>query len=286
MNKTEVSNKKQGLSHPNDGLPSYAGILGEICQESGVELTWVANNWVAILEKNEQIRFALGFKFGINSAAASMVADDKCATYGVLQKQGIPAVQHQLLYKKDNPASYARNYQSEEYIEMFFRQNREHVVIKPNNGQGGEGVYQASSMDDVRRALEKIFRSNELAAMCPFYNILHEYRFIMLDGKVRLAYKKVRGEDWRFNLNSGARAERIEDSKLYEKLKNLAAKTTKAMNLRFCSVDMAELNEQKLIIMEVNSGVVTGKYLAQHPEEYEKVKKIYADVLEKMFAEN
>lgn len=286
MNTIAKAPKKQSHDHSGNGLPSYASILNEICQESGVNLQWVANNWVAILEKNTKVRFALGFKFGINSAASSMVADDKCATYEVLQKQGIPAVCHRLLYKKDNPAPYAQEYQSEEYIEEFFRQNHEHIVVKPNNGQGGEGVYRAQSMEDVKSALEKIFQSNEMAALSPFYDILHEYRFIMLDGEVRLAYRKVRGEDWRFNLNSGARAEKIEDTELYERLKSLAIKSAKALNLRFCSVDMAELAEHELVIMEVNSGVVTGKYLAQHPEDYGKVKQIYADVLEKMFAEN
>lgn len=285
MNIAKEPTKKQDHDHSDNGLPSYASILNEICQEHGVKLQWAANNWVAILEKNAKVRFALGFKFGINSAAASMVADDKCATYEVLRKQRIPAVCHQLLYKKDNPAPYAQDYQSEEYIEAFFRQNHEHIVVKPNNGQGGIGVYHARSMKGIKSALEKIFRSNEMVALSPFYDILHEYRFIVLDAEVRLAYRKVRGEDWRFNLNNGAQAERIDDAELYERLTNLAIKTVKALNLRFCSVDIAELKRRDLTIMEVNSGVVTGKYLTQHPEDYTKVKQIYADVLEKMFDE-
>lgn len=278
--------KKQSHDHSGNGLPSYASILGEICQESGVKLTWLSNNWVALLEKDEARCFTVGFKFNLNSAAASQIADDKIATYELLSHFGVPTVECRPLYEKDNPGPYAKNYQSERYIEDFFKKNRRHIVLKPNSGQEGINVYQISEMSQVKPVLEKIFRQEYLAAMCPFYEIRNEYRFIMLDGEVRLAYMKERNEGWLFNLSQGAIAARIEDASLYEKLLKLARQAVTMLGIRFCSVDMIETCDGNLMVMEVNSGVATGEYLRQHPEDYGKVKQIYADVLEKMFAEN
>lgn len=276
----------QSHNHSGNGLPSYASILGEICQESGVKMQWFSNNWVALLEKGKAKHFTIGYNFNINSAAAARVASDKIAAYELLRHFGIPAVECRPLYESNNPEPYAKDYQSESYIEDFFNKNHQHIVLKPNGGQGGIDVYQISETSQVKPALKKIFRQGYLAAMCPFYEIRSEYRFIMLDGEVRLAYMKERNEDWRFNLSQGASAKKIEDNNLYEKLLALAKKTVKALEIRFCSVDVIEAQGGELMVMEVNSGVTTGKYLEQHPEDYDKVKQIYADVLEKMFAES
>ncbi len=271
---------------PASGLPSYASILDEICQELGIKLRWLSNNWVALLEKGGAKRFIVGFKFNLNSAAASQVADDKIATYELLQHFGIPAVECRPLYESCNPEPYAKKYQSESYIEEYFNKNHQHIVLKPNDGYTGIDVYQISEMSQVRPALKKIFRQGYLAAMCPFYEIKHEYRFIMLDGEARLAYMKERNGDWRFNLSRGANARKIEDKDLYEKLLGLAQRAIKTLEIRFCSVDMIETQDGELMIMEVNSGVSTGKYLEQHPKDYDRVKQIYVDALKKMFAES
>lgn len=286
MNTVEESVKKQCHDHTEAGLPSYSSILNEICQESDVKLQWFSNNWVALLEKGEAKRFTIGYNFNINSAAAARIASDKIAAYELLRHFGIPAVECRPLYESDNPELYAKDYQSEDYIERHFNKNHQHIVLKPNGGQGGIDVYQISEMSQVQPVLKKIFRQGFLATMCPFYEIRNEYRFIMLDGEVRLAYMKERNKDWRFNLSQGASAKRIEDDKLYEKLLALAKQAVKALEIRFCSVDIIKTQDNELMVMEVNSGVTTGKYLEQHPEDYNKVKRIYADVLEKMFAEN
>lgn len=286
MNTTGSSIKNQSHDHSGDGLPSYTSILSEICQESGVSLQWFSNNWVALLEKGKAKHFTIGYNFNINSAAAARIASDKIATYELLRHFGVPAVECRPLYESGNPELYAKDYQSKSYIEAFFDKNHQHIVLKPNGGQGGIDVYQISEISQVQPVLKKIFRQGYLAVMCPFYEIRNEYRFIMLDGEVRLAYMKERNEDWRFNLSQGASAKKIEGGKLYEKLLALAKRAVQVLEIRFCSVDIIKTQADELMVMEVNSGVTTGKYLEQHPEDYSKVKQIYADVLEKMFAES
>lgn len=278
--------QKTTANHSSHGLSSYTSILNEICQELNIRIDWLSNGWVARLEKNEQCRHIVGYKFDINSAASLLVADDKFATFEALNTKNIPIIHHALLYEENNSAEFAKNYNSMQYVKGFLQQNANRIVIKPNNGNCGIGVYQVTNTSQLPTVLKQVFHQSYSASMCPFYEIRHEYRLIMLDGEARLAYVKERGEDWRFNLKQGARAVAIEDEELYNKLLEIAKIVSATINLRFCSVDIIETEEHELLVMEVNAGVMTEGYIKQHPEDYGKIKRIYRDAVEKMFVDS
>ena len=50
---------------------------------------------------------------------------------------------------------------------------------------------------------------------------------ILLDNEARLVYDKVRGKDWRFNLQQGARAVDVEDEGLRKYLVELAQRAAR-----------------------------------------------------------
>ena len=52
-------------------------ILKEICDELGIKFTLVSKNWVMVLEKDEKIKYVVGFKFPLNDQACGKVCDDK-----------------------------------------------------------------------------------------------------------------------------------------------------------------------------------------------------------------
>lgn len=269
-------------THFGNGLSQYTKILNEICLAEGIEITWVSNHWTAILEKAHERHFIMGHKFDLNPGVAELIADDKFATFEVLTHSLVPVAEHALLYSADNTEAYARHYQSDDYLKQYLAQHGT-IVLKPNNGARGINVFRVKNFDEAKAALAKIFYQCESASMCPYYEILREYRLIMLDGEERLAYAKERGEDWRFNLQQGARAVEIKDEKLHQKLLQLAKDSVKALDLRFCSVDIIETDDHQLLVLEVNSGVMTEHYLEQHPESDDKIKQIYRDAIRKMF---
>lgn len=286
MDVVEEPIKKQSHDHSGNGLPSYTSILGDICQEEKIKVTSLSNGWVTLLEKNGKNRLIVGYKFGLNSASSSMVADDKYATFDVLRNANIPVIEHALLYEENRTEGFTENYRSREYIKNYLVQHQNHIVVKPNDGHCGVNVYQVRSMEQIDEILPKIFHQCASASMCPFYEIEHEYRLIVLDNEVRLVFQKTRGEDWRFNLHNGAKAEKVQDEALADKLSVLASRAVRALNLRFCSVDLIKTTDGELLVMEVNSGVMTSGYIAQHPEDAQLVKNIYRDALRKMFAES
>lgn len=268
------------------GLSSYCIILNDICQEENINLTWLSNNWLALLERNGQQRFIMGYKFDLNSAIAAGIADDKFATFDVLSNAKIPVVRHALLYEPGNNDVCARGKNSLGYVQDFFIKHHEHIVIKPNNGTRGMNVHEISQTADIEPALREVFHQSYSASMCPFYQIKREYRLIMLDGEEKISYYKERCNDWRFNLGHGAIAYEITNEALHQKLLKIAQGAVRAIGLRFCSVDIIETTNHELLVLEVNSGVMTRKFLSQYPERHPDVYKMYHEAVKKMFAES
>lgn len=263
----------------------YHQILEEICQEDGIELTWLSSDWLAVMQKDGQKRQALGYgKFDLNPTAASLAANDKYVTFDLLRHFGVPVIEHAMLYAADNHSAYVEDRNTPEYIAEYFARHNNHLVIKPNEGQCGMGISQITALEQIPEALAEAFRLSFSASMCPFYDIEHEYRVVMLDGEARLIYQKNRQNDWRFNLSQGASVSQIADKILSEKLTILAQAAAKAIGLRFCSVDLIKPVDNELMVIEVNSGVAIVHYLEQFPNDYKKAKAIYRDAIQKMFA--
>ncbi len=262
---------------------SFQQLVKEICQENEIGLTWMSSNWMAQLDKGDKRRYILGHKFDLNSAASALVADDKYATFEVLKKDGVPVIEHSIIYEKDNHEPYVLGRNSLDYITEYFDAHQKHIVIKPNLGQCGNNVYQITDTKQITPILEKVFHQSMSASLCPFYQIQHEYRVILLDGEERLSYQKNLGDGWKFNLCHGATAQPIQNELMHQCIVNIAQKAAKALDLRFCSVDIIDTVEHELLVMEVNSGVMTENYLKQYPEQRDDVKIIYGDAIQKMF---
>lgn len=271
---------------PNRGLYSYCSTLYRICQEENIKIQFLSNNWVIRLEKGKQIHFIVGHKFDLNPHGVGIIADDKCATYAALTYRELPAVPHALVYDFANIAPHARGRNDLTYVEKLFDEYRQHIVLKPNCGSGGRQVYQINEKTQLLPTLLELFANNRTVALCPFYNILHEHRVVVLDGDIRIAYTKVLpdSKSWKFNLQQGATSEPI-PALNYSKITTLARKAAKAIGLRFGSVDIIETAEHDLLVLEINSGVMLDKYIQQHPDQYERAYTLYRNAIRKMFLE-
>lgn len=263
---------------------SYHALLCKICQEEGIEIQFLSTNWLKCLTKNGTKHYIIGHKYDINPSAASLIADDKAATYEVLREAKIPAAEHKLLYAFSNHNSYTLGRNNLSYLRNYFDANGGDIVIKPNCGTRGRNTFHITTPEQLGPALIDVFNNNSVAALCPFYKIRYEYRTILLDNEVRLSYKKVlcSTEDWKFNLQCGASAEPIPQNKTGA-ITELARAATRELGLRFCSVDVIETFDDELMVLEVNSGVMTDKYLQQHPDKYEQIKNLHRDAIRKMF---
>lgn len=253
----------------------FRQILQQLCKGNAWTLKWISDDYVGVLETKQKRRLFVLSDLGLNSSTARAISRDKCATYAVLRESQVPVIEHKLLY---HPSEH--DFLPE--IAEYFNQYNRHIVLKDNLGSGGEGVFEIRKLEDVPAALKQAVLRSDMAALCPFYDIKYEYRLIMLDHSPRLTYRKERGEDWRFNLYQGATSSTIDEKLLETVLLPMAMATTKALNIRFCSVDIIETRSGEFLVMEVNNTVFIEKYLQQHPDKYDKVKALYQEAVEKL----
>ena len=88
--------------------------------------------------------------------------------------------------------------------------------------------------------------------------------------------------DWKFNLSRGAIAKKVENKFLANRLEKLAKRVCDETNLKFGSIDIIETNN-KMLVLEVNSGVMIENYIKLNPDEYGKVKEIYKEAIQSLF---
>ncbi len=83
------------------------------------------------------------------------------------------------------------------------------------------------------------------------------------------------------NLSKGALPQTIEKDTL-QSLEEIAKATTKALNVRFSSVDILE-TQNGFKVLEVNSGVMMDNYIRLLSQGYEQAKELYCKVILRMF---
>jgi len=167
-------------------------VIREICEELNIDFKLLSRDWIIKLEKNNKIRFVSGYKFDLNTHAIGEIIDDKYGLYEILKDENIPIIEHNIIYSKDNNSDFAIGYNDYNKVKDYFKTHNNSIVIKPNTGTCGKGVYHIENIDDIEPTLELLFNKNYSLSYCPFYNIKKEYRIIVLNNKIKLIYQKER----------------------------------------------------------------------------------------------
>jgi glutathione synthase/RimK-type ligase-like ATP-grasp enzyme len=142
------------------------------------------------VKKDNKTRFISGYKFSLNTHSIGEIFDDKYGTYEVLKKSRIPVIKHMIMYSEDNHEKFARNNNDYSLIFKFFHKYNNNIVLKPNTGTCGRGVYHITKESEILPVVNELFVSNYSISLCPFYNIKAEYRLIVLDNECVLMYGK------------------------------------------------------------------------------------------------
>ena len=295
-------------------MKDYNEIIEEICEEENIKLSLFQRKWLKILEKNDKTRYIVGYKFSLNNQGISNIMDDKGLFYDLLTYKKIPIITHHLIFNK---------YDKEEIIKLFNEYNHK-VIVKGNIGTCGKEVYKIEDENRLFEIIDKLLETQYSLSLCPYYDIVNEYRVIVLNNKVKLIYgkenAKVVGDgihslqelaidfnpsyyskhqldnyvpnkdeevilDYRFNLSNGARVIEEVDKKLEKNIKDLANLVIKETNPTFASIDIIKTSDNKLFVMEANSGIMMYNYLRQ-TNNYDLVKNIYKEAIELMFKED
>ena len=289
-------------------------IIKEICDEKGIKFQLVSKDWITILQKEDKIKYIVGYKFPLNNQAAGKICDDKYALYEVMNNFNIPIVEHYLVFK---------NYNKDKILEYCKKYNF-NVVIKNNLGTCGNDMCHITDIKDLFDKLDELLNKNHSISITPYYDIKTEYRTIILNDNVELLYGKKRpivignGKNttyellcdfnkkyfsnikdnnldkilasnevyeynWQFNLSKGAIPFLVEDKIKEEKIKKMAKKISCFLGTSFASIDIIELIDGSFLLLEVNSGVMMDNFCETLENGKSIAKKIYTKVIEEIF---
>lgn len=296
-------------------MEEFNKLIQSIGEELNIKVTLLSDNWLTILEKDEDIHYIQGYKFDLNNHGLGNIIDDKGLFYDLLTYKNLPIIEHYVIFQ---------NYNKNEVLDYFNSHNKE-IVIKGNIGTCGKEVYKVNNEKDLFEKIDYLFQSQFSISLCPYYDIINEYRVIVLNDEVRVIYGKQRPivvgngksslrelansfnplyykgdklqkldeyipkEDeevvlnFQFNLSNGALMFLDIEPSLKKELEDLAIKVSKATNLMFGSVDIIKTRDNKLLIMEANSGVMMNSFIKQHENGYNIAKNIYKDAINLMF---
>jgi glutathione synthase/RimK-type ligase-like ATP-grasp enzyme len=307
-------------------------LLREIAAEQKIQLTSFSQDWILRLEKAGRARHIMGYNFELNSATAELIAGDKAAISDLLANQNIPRVEHKL-FLHPRLAGYVSEQGNFANMLAYAHEHGFPLVVKPNQGTGGEDVTRVDNVAEMEQAAMALFQGHRAICLSPYLEIEQEYRALMLDDECELLYAKRRPHvigdgkssvlelieklhlqglltqnqaaqaidqhrgdlkqvpekdqeviiGWKHNLGEGSAPLTVEEGPLRQGLIELAKQTQAAINIRFASIDIVEVDGEKFVL-EVNSGVMM-EYFVRHFDDGRGIaKQIYAKAVERMFA--
>lgn len=298
---------------------NFQNIIKELCEEKGIEYEIISNGWIFILKKDHIVKSIFGYKFDLNSYNAGTICDDKYATSELCKLLNIPVVNEEIFYKETNKKKYAEGKNTYKALLEYFNENNQDVVLKLTDGTCGKDVFHIEDTENLEKAYKEIMTTNDTVCASPYYDVENEYRAIVLNGEVKLLYKKVRpivvgdghstisellktfnpyyfknyendlvlreGEEykygWKFNLAAGSLPSFEIKNEIREEVTDFAINTARQLNMGFCSVDVIKCGD-KYRVMEVNTGVMMNRFIHEAPDGYNIAKQIYSDAIDAM----
>ncbi len=177
----EVENKKT----------NFYSLIHEICRERGIACLDYADGWAFELSRGEKSNFIFGYQFGLNLSSVQQLCNDKGAASEALEIHGIPHVHHIAYMCPPMQKFVGGDGCFQELLDVFAQEGGD-LVVKDNEGTGGNLVFHVTSRKALEQAAFAIFSSCRSIAVCPYYDILQEYRVVVLDGEVKLIFSKQR----------------------------------------------------------------------------------------------
>ncbi len=160
-------------------------LLNEICKEKEYKIKGFSNNYIIEINNKKQSIFLYANTLPLNDNVSQKLCADKSALYSVLSSKNLPCVEHKIIKHPSFNMDYAYN-----KLENVLNNNQNGIVIKDNKGSCGKNVYLVKNKKELKCAINKIFDKNLDIAVSPFIENSCEYRVIILDNKLCVAYQK------------------------------------------------------------------------------------------------
>jgi glutathione synthase/RimK-type ligase-like ATP-grasp enzyme len=170
---------------------TFVDAVKKYCARHGITVEVKSQGWLLTLQRGSERRFALGYDLGLNSSVTHRIASDKAATAEVLEICGVACVPH-TLFLSPKLSDYIPPTGSWEAMLCLLKENPEGIVVKPNEGTGGNSVFKVLTKPKLELAVSAIFSSNRSLSISPYLEIEDEVRVVLVDNVPIVVYSKNR----------------------------------------------------------------------------------------------
>ncbi len=261
-------------------------IICELCEELAIPYQPIdADGVVLELTIKGQSHFVLNNTFGLISDSDAKLALDKTFQAQLLAKSGIiPRTQSYL-----DPASKYASPTTPSLIESAQRIAQSFslpLILKKNSGSEGVNVFKIGQADEILPKLSEIFNQNSAnydhVAIAQEYILpKNEYRVVIFQGKIEIAYSKTIAVEAKALLSShrwqDVTAELVTDERVTVKLTELVSTLFQVWPIRYAGLDIIEDQQGKFWLIEINSSPALAYFVRDNGTEL--VRKLYREIL-------
>jgi glutathione synthase/RimK-type ligase-like ATP-grasp enzyme len=247
-----------------------------------LSIEWLSDYWLCVISADGVEQRIIGGYFPINDAANAHLANDKAATSEILRRAGVTTIPHSLFRPQGRSV--------EACCEDVLARWSPPIVLKPNLGSGGVDVCKVATPHELCEVLTQLTGRHLALAVSPYCPIDREVRCVVLDGRLKLAFEKVRPtagpavDEWRHNLRLG-RVPRLVDMHSEVHVVELALAACNAMQLRFATIDVVT-HGTDASVLEINSSVTLDRFSSFSEAHWVLARDLYEDAIVSYFVEH
>jgi D-alanine-D-alanine ligase-like ATP-grasp enzyme len=252
-------------------------LLSEVAKEQGYKVEWV-DRWSGYLLRINGKYFgnAIMPKFPLNSATASGLVRDKVFSYLILEEAGIRVPRGDYFFKY-NPFYDAVNRGKGEAEALKFAEKLGYPLIaKPNSLSLGRHCRLVTNRRALQTQLQAIWQEDHIALIQQRVTG-REWRVVVLDGEIILAYEKEPGTI----VGDGRRTVLSLMKQQQKKISNLVFDGDYLSLQGYKTGDVLEKGEK--LYLAVNANLSTGGHLVQLEKSYPRVLQDFCRQLADLF---
>lgn len=168
---------------------TFHKIIKEVAQIYDIGFELVADNRVVELTKDGKLRRIVGYNLDLNDSGSWMAAKYKDITSSIFENRNIPHIEHKVFR---NPKIFSHI--EPNWVEMIkFAEKYDYAIVcKPNSGSLGTGVTHIKNQAHLEEITTNLFSQHPAITLSPYYNLVSETRFVILDSTCVLIFKKER----------------------------------------------------------------------------------------------
>lgn len=297
-------------------MKKFHKIIEEICKEEKIKFKLLSKEWIYLLEKDHKTGYIAGYKFDLNGHGIGNVLDDKYAFYEVLLEKGYLPIRHHILFRdyqaeeieklfllyhndvviKPNTGTCGKEVYHIEDREQLFQiidsLLKKHFSISLCPFYSIKSEYRVIVLDKEVKIMYKKKKATVVGdGNSSIRKLLIQFNpFFFKEKDLDSSFDRILEKDevftysWKFNLSWGAIPVEIEDESLKKKISSLALEISNNLGITFGSIDIIQTEEDELLIMEANSGVMMDHLIELYPNGDKIAKEIYRGAILKMLS--